>query len=472
MIIKVHTTAAPPYTLTNNFGTSSESLTNHNVGVGASQTHPLQTEIEIDKTPAKRPFYRTRLGLAVIVVVAIFFCAAIVGGAIAGTTRKHTNRVVGQDESFSNLLLTAHIILRLDQNQSGQNTSTSVFNSVYSEDNGIGGYNLDSPVDQIFPFDYDHSGKLDHLVLYRPGTGTIWILRNQNGTFSPVYSSPEGIGGYDLLSPADLAFAFDYDHSGNLDYIALYRPGTGTFWILRNQNGTFSPVYNQGDPGNGIGGYDLASPADLAFAFDYDHSGKLDYISLYRPGTGTFWILQNQNGTFSPVYHEGDPGDGIGGYDLDSPADLAFAFDYDHSGNLDYLALYRPGAGTFWILQNQNGAFWPVYNGGDSGNGIGGYDLSSSADLAFAYDYNHSGKLDHLVLYRPGMGKFWILQNENGTFSPVYQQNPPGLGIGGYNLTSTADRAFAFDYASVGKDDYLTLYRRGLGLISILAHDG
>jgi Zn-dependent metalloprotease len=54
----------------------------------------------------------------------------------------------------------------------------------------------------------------------------------------------------------------------------------------------FSPVYAQGDPGSGIGGYDLRSPADRVFAFDYDGSGKLDHLALYRPGTGTIWILK------------------------------------------------------------------------------------------------------------------------------------------------------------------------------------
>ena len=41
---------------------------------------------------------------------------------------------------------------------------------------------------------------------------------------------------------------------------------------------------------------------------------------------------------FLPVFHqEGDPGPGIGGFDLQSPADLVFAFDYDHSGKQDHL---------------------------------------------------------------------------------------------------------------------------------------
>src|SRR5258708_4098050 len=134
----------------------------------------------------------------------------------------------------------------------------------------------------------------------------------------------------------------------------MYRPGTGTMWILKKTGGTFTSVYAQGDPGNGIGGYDLKSAADRAFAFDYDGTGKLDHLALYRPGTGTIWILKNTGGTFTPVYAQGDPGAGIGGYDLKSGADQAFAFDYDGSGKLDHPTLYRPGTGTMWILQKTN----------------------------------------------------------------------------------------------------------------------
>jgi hypothetical protein len=97
------------------------------------------------------------------------------------------------------------------------------------------------------------------------------------------------------LSTADRAFAFDYTGSGTLDHLALYRPGTGTIWILKNVNGTFTPVYQQGDPGNGIGGYNLLSTADQVFAFDFTGSGTLDHLVLYRPGTGTIWILKGAN---------------------------------------------------------------------------------------------------------------------------------------------------------------------------------
>src|SRR6187402_2272061 len=175
---------------------------------------------------------------------------------------------------------------------------------------------------------------------------------------------------------------------------------------------TFEAVFAHGDPGNGIGGYDLASPDDRAFAFDYDGSGKLDHIALYRPGHGTFWILKRNGNDFEAVFAHGAPGNGIGGYDLASPADLAFAFDYDGSGKLDHIALYRPGHGTFWILQRSGNNFDAVFAHGAPGNGIGGYDLASPDDRAFAFDYDGSGKLDHIALYRPGHGTFWILKRK------------------------------------------------------------
>lgn len=337
---------------------------------------------------------------------------------------------------------------------------------------GIGGYDLKSGADRVFAFDYDHSGKTDHLVLTRPGTGTLWILKKKsNGNFTPVFAQGDpgaGIGGYDLRSPADRVFAFDYDHSGKLDHIALYRPGTGTFWILKNDSGKFSAVFRQGDPGNGIGGYDLKSSKDLAFAFDYDHTGKQDHIVLYRPGTGTLWILKNENGAFRPVFQQGDPGQGIGGYDLRSDRDRAFAFDYDHSGNLDHIALYRPGTGTIWILRNRKGNFNAVFQQGDPGSGIGGYDLKSASDQVFAFDNDASGRADHLVLYRPGTGAIFILKNFSGEFLPVYAQGDPGKGIGGYDLRSGADLALGFDYNSSGRSNNLTLYRPGTGTIWIL----
>lgn len=331
---------------------------------------------------------------------------------------------------------------------------------------GIGDYNtsrydLKSPNDLAFAFDYDHIWKKDHIALYRPGGGTIWILKKTGHSFTPVYRhfDPvyDGIGLYDLKSKNDRAFSFDYDHTGREDHIALYRPGAGVLWILKNVNGVFSAVYRQYDPNyNGIGGYNLRSINDHALAFDYDHSGKQDHIVLYRAGSGTIWILKNVNGAFSPVFKEGDPNqlsgtfNGIGGYNLLSTSDQAFAFDYDHSGKMDHLVFYRPGAAIIWILKNLNGTFTPVYKQSDSpsGQGIGGYDLAWATDNIIAFDYIGNGKKDHLVCTRAGTGIVYILKNENGVFSQVYtkQWAVNNTGIGGFDLGSTSDKVITIDY--------------------------
>src|ERR1035437_2043642 len=376
--------------------------------------------------------------------------------------------------------ITAATVSAETQARTGQTAVSINYKPVYKQGdpkqgdpgNGIGGFDLKYAADRTFVFDYDGSGKLDHLVLYRPGTGIIWILKNSHGNFSPVYQPGDlgnGIGGFDLKSAADRAFAFDYDGSGKLDHLVLYRPGTGTVWILKNSHGNFSPVYQQGDPGNGIGGFDLKSTADRIFAFDYDGSGKLDHLALYRPGTGTIWILKNSHGNFSPVYNQGDPGNGIGGFDLKSAADRAFAFDYDGSGKLDHLALYRPGTGTIWILKNSHGSFSPVYNQGDPGNGIGGYDLKSTADRVFAFDYNSTGKPDHLVLYRPDTGTIWILEKtiitNPGTpltLTSIANQMGTFQSNGCTDLTNTPcanqmQQALTHDLADLGSTEITTL---------------
>lgn len=55
----------------------------------------------------------------------------------------------------------------------------------------------------------------------------------------------------------------------------------------------YVPEYYQGDGGSGIGGYNLMSPADLAFPYDYDSSGKVDHLVPYRPNRGAIFIVSH-----------------------------------------------------------------------------------------------------------------------------------------------------------------------------------
>ncbi|MFG1682743.1 S1 family peptidase [Nonomuraea sp. NPDC049269] len=332
---------------------------------------------------------------------------------------------------------------------------TTSFTQYGSSLSGIGGYDLADNRDQVVAFDYEHSGKLDHLLLYRPGSEIVFIVkRNTDGTYAPVYSSTSGIGGYDLKDSRDRIIAFDYTGSGKLDHLLLYRPGAQTAWILEHGAGNaFRAVFHSSA---GIGGYDLNSAEDQIIAFDYEHSGKLDHLLLYRPGTGMAHILRHSGGaTFTQVFATADGG--IGGYDLKDSRDRIIAFDYTSSGKQDHLVLYRPGGQTAWILQHGAGnAFTAVFH---SSTGIGGYDLKSTADRIIAFDYEQSGRLDHLLLYRPGGQTAWILQHGAGNaFTAVFHSS---TGIGGYDLKLAKDRIIAFDYRSTGGQSSLFLYRPG-----------
>ena len=319
---------------------------------------------------------------------------------------------------------------------------------------GIGGYDLSTATDQVIAFDYYSSGKADHLICYRPGSGTVWILEHGSGnSFYPVFAGG-GIGGYNLSSPSDQIIAFDYDGSGKRDHLLCYRPGTGLVSILAHGSGnSFTAVYASS---SGIGGYDLSSPADRIIAFDYDGSGKMDHLVVYRPGAGVVWILSHGSGnSFVAQFASGS---GIGGFDLSSTADNIIAFDYDGTGLMDHLVLYRPGGGAVWILEHGSGNSFDAVA---AGTGIGGFDLSSPADHLIAYDYSQAGLSNYLLAYRPCTGVVWILAHGSGnSFSPQFASSS---GIGGFDLSSTVDQMISFDYTSNGTQPNLLAYRPGSG---------
>jgi hypothetical protein len=358
---------------------------------------------------------------------------------------------------------------------------------------GIAGYDLKSTADRAFAFDYDSSGKLDHLVFYRPGSGALFVIKNREGNaagnfFAEYFSGNpstgvySGVGGFDLKSPVDQAFAFDYDSSGKLDHLVLYRPGSGAIFILKRTGNAFTAVFTSRNPNTGqyegIGGFDLKSLADRAFAFDYKSSGKLDHLVFYRPGSGALFILEKAaDGSFSAVFTSLNPVtntyQGVGGFDLKSPLDQAIAFDYSGKGLQDHLLLYRPGSGALFILAKAGAGFSDAYVSGIPATGIyhgvAGFDLRSPADRVFAFDHKGSGRLDHLVLYRPGTGALFIAERAGSDFTAVLMTGDPVAGvyngIGGYDLRSTKDQVMAFDYYATGAQDKLVLYRPGTGTI-------
>jgi hypothetical protein len=331
----------------------------------------------------------------------------------------------------------------------------------YATDKGVGSFDLSSTKDRTVAFDYDHSGKQDYVLTYRPGSKYVAIARhNPDNTFTTVFTSTNGIGGFDLAVDRDRIVPFDYDHSGKLDYLFIYRPGDGIAFIVKhNADNSFSTVFSSF---SGIGTYDLKVSRDTVIPYDYDHSGKQDYLLFYRPGDKIAYVVKhNADNSFSAVFASAS---GIGGYDLAVSRDTVVPYDYDHSGKMDALLLYRPGDKiAFVVKHNADNSFGTVFA---SFAGLAGFDLSSTADQITTVDYDQTGRSDALVLYRPGGHYAVVARHDAGnTFTAAYSSTG---GLGPYDLAIPADRIVSYDADHNGGLNGLVITRPGNRLFYVM----
>lgn len=214
----------------------------------------------------------------------------------------------------------------------------------FVSDKGIGGYDILSERESVFAFDYNHSGKSDHLVFYRPGSGIIYVVRREGTDFVTVFRSQDtGIAYFDLCSEDDQAFALDWESNGKMDHIVIYRSGTGILWMLVNLNSKLIYFY-QYPAGGADGTWDLSDKNDRCIAFDWNRSGKLDSLLFYRPGKGKCAIFtRDANGRPKLVLNQLVEVRGVAGHGLDSKDDRIFPFDADGVGTPDDMVIHRSG---------------------------------------------------------------------------------------------------------------------------------
>ena len=117
------------------------------------------------------------------------------------------------------------------------------------------------------PGDYDGDGKMD-IAVYRPSTGVWYIQRSSDQTVTVVQWGVET----DKLAPAD------YDGDGKTD-IAIFREGQ--WWVNRSTAG--------------FAVYDFGLPGDIPVSGHFDANAATD-IAVYRPSTGVWYLLRDQDG--------------------------------------------------------------------------------------------------------------------------------------------------------------------------------
>ena len=189
----------------------------------------------------------------------------------------------------------------------------------------------------------------------------------------------------------------DFDGDGKTD-VSVYRPDSGFWYVLNSSNGVFS-------------GVPFGISTDVIAPGDYDGDGKTDY-AVFRPAAGD-WYIQTKAG-FLMARHFG------GGGDIPVPAD------FNGDGKTD-IAVFRPSDGVWYIAHSDS---------------LGTYNFTAFGQLGdkpVPSDYDGDGKAD-IAVYRPSDGNWYVLNSSNGGFTATH------FGI-------ASDRPAQGDYDGDGKAD-------------------
>jgi subtilisin len=199
---------------------------------------------------------------------------------------------------------------------------------------------------------------------------------------------------------------FDYDSDGKSD-ISVFRPSTGDWFILNSLNASFSATR-------------FGASSDLLVPADYDGDARTD-IAVFRPSDGTFYRLNSANNSFSATQF------GMSG-------DLPVSADFDGDGRAD-VAIYRPSAGAWYRFNSSNGQFV-------------GIQFGIAEDKPALGDYDGDGKAD-VSVFRPSSGSWYRLNSSNNQFVAT-------------QFGAAEDRIVPADYDGDGRSD-LGVFRPSSG---------
>lgn len=247
--------------------------------------------------------------------------------------------------------------------------------------------------------DYDGDRKADRAI-YRPGTGEWFIVRSSD-------SQRASLGRFGLST--DLPMVGDYDGDGRMDR-CVYRRSNGTWYIRGSKGGADSNLA-------------FGNATDKPVAGDFDGDGRTDR-ALYRPSTGQWLFVRSTTGASASLGA------------LGVSADVPVPGDFDGDGLTDR-AVWRPSNGTWYVRPS-------------SGTGVVTLQWGATTDIPVVGDYDGDGKVDRVV-FRPSLGTWYARLSSRGD---------AGVTLGKFGRNT--DVPVAADYDGDGTFD-LAVYRPATG---------
>ena len=274
----------------------------------------------------------------------------------------------------------------------------------------------------IIPYDAGGTGHEDHILMYIPSHGILYLLHfvTSTGQWAQDWSSTAGIAGYDLASKTDKIISYDYG-SGYKNALIVYRPLVGYVWVIENTGTASSPVFTAVvKSSSGIGGFDFKGELDQLLAVGYN-PGAMDLVA-YRPGNNYLWYINHHTAystSFTTAYTSRS---GFPNFSFADSSTRMIALNESGAASTTYdntMYCYHPGAGGSYSVVD-------VVSGSTvSGGAPYPYLYYPFANDPYAPGANYVG--DHALAFSGnGLGNSSLLFYANGstsTQSQIYELN-------------------------------------------------